>query len=156
MNRQVKYTLLAIAFGIMTVIYITSNYSLMINGTGSLGNWAFLVKHGTLPTKVGQYAAFYPPANPYYDNKPFIKIVGGMEGDTVAVQDRLYSIGGKEIGLAKEFSLKGDKLDPSPAGIIPAGQYFMYATHKDSYDSRYLQMGWISEGSIIGIAIPVL
>lgn len=156
MKKQTKYILIALAFSATAVIYITSNYRLMINATASLGNWAFLVKLGTLPVKDGEYAAFYPPSNPYYGHKPFVKIVAGMGGDTVIEQDRIYYVGEKEIGRAKEFSLKGEKLDKGPVGVIPQGQYFMYAPHKDSYDSRYLQMGWISADHIIGVAIPVL
>ena len=35
-------------------------------------------------------------------------------------------------------------------GVIPAGHYYVYAPHKDSLDSRYALVGWISEEEIIG------
>ncbi len=156
MKKPTRNLIAALAFSVTLVVYITTNYSLMINSTGSLGNFAFLVKRGVIPSKIGEYAAFYPPPNPYCGHKPFIKIIGGIGGDTVIANDGVYSIGELQIGVAKEFSLKGDKLDPGSVGLIPPGQYFMYSPHKDSYDSRYSQMGLIPTDHIIGTAIPIL
>ena len=156
MKKQIKYPILALGFACLVATYIVSHYRFMINATGSLPNFGFLVKLGTYPIKDGEYAAFYPPHNKYYNDKPFIKIVGGLEGGTVIEQDRIFYVGEKEIGYAKETSIKGDKLDPGPVGVIPPGQYFMYSPHRDSYDSRYSQIGWIPRSRIIGVAIPVL
>ena len=148
--------LITISLCAALMIFLRTHYQIQINSTGSLPNFAFLVKLGTIPTKVGEYVAFYPPANPYYGRKSFVKIIGGVGGDIVTHKDRVFYVSGREIGRAKEVGLKGERLEMGPLGVIPEGQYFMYGKHKDSYDSRYLAMGWIPRSDIIGTAIPIL
>lgn len=157
MSKRSKLLIASFAPAIGAFLWITSNYVLLVNATGSLGNWAFIVKKGVIPTKVGEYIAFMPPVNPYYNNKPFIKIIGGVAGEEVnADENRVFSVSGRLIGKAKDVSVTGDALLPGPTGIIPEHHYFVYSPKKDSYDSRYHQIGWISEDRVVGTAIPVL
>ncbi len=135
-------------------------YQIGINLTESLPQKIFLIKKGTLP-KRNDYAAFYKP-NKWYKNS-FVKQVIGLEGDEIKIEaDKVLIIikanGNKQIidaGIIKEFSLHGEKLARINARIIPVGYHFVHATHKDSLDSRYSDIGLISSEEIIGVAVPV-
>lgn len=112
----------------------------------------------------------------------FIKLVGGFEGDEIkAIEKETYldgksigeakdfkelpihseiewkyrevSVGGKVIGVAKTHSLKGKPLEMVSPGIIPPHKFFAYTPHKDSFDSRYNDLGLIDAKDIIGTAI---
>jgi conjugal transfer pilin signal peptidase TrbI len=155
-KKSKKYIILGlILINLCGMIYVNSNFSLMVNISYSLDNLAFWVKKKQLPSRKGQYVAFIAPNNKLYD-KPFVKIVAGMPGDVIEIKNRILYINGHELCVAKEFSKAGDKLEISKEGIIPAGKYFMYSTNKDSYDSRYSNIGLVDESSIIGVATPIL
>lgn len=135
-------------------VWIQANYSLMFNRTGSLGNMAFWVTKGVLPTKVGEYIAFDPPANPYY-SQSFVKIIGGVAGDQINVKGDTHEVNGINLTVLTKTK-KGDPLYPGPVGLIPEGQYFVYGTHERSYDSRYQKIGLIPQEKVIGRAFPIL
>ena len=84
-----------------------------------------------------------------------IKIVRGVPGDLVTWQGRDVYINGKYVATAKTHSLKGIPLERGPEGVIPAGHYFLWTPHKDSYDSRYADIGWIPKELIRGFASPL-
>ena len=97
------------------------------------------------------------PANPYYpDGAPFLKIIAGMPGDTVTRKDRMFYVNGQFVAEAKEFTKAGNPLTPGPSGVIPPGHYFVWTPHKDSYDSRYNEIGWITTQHILGTARRLL
>jgi conjugal transfer pilin signal peptidase TrbI len=159
-KRSKKYIKKYIILGLILInlgymIYVNLNYSLMVNTTYSLDNLAFWVKKKQLPSEPGQYVAFTAPNNKLYE-QPFVKIVAGLPGDVIEINNRTFYINGKEICKAKEFSKTGEKLEITKEGIIPAGKYFMYSTNKDSYDSRYSYIGLVDESNIIGVATPIL
>jgi conjugal transfer pilin signal peptidase TrbI len=60
---------------------------------------------------------------------------------------------GKEIGVIKAWSKKTEPLSAIQSGIIPSNKFFAYTTHKDSFDSRYNDLGLIDAKDIIGTAI---
>lgn len=130
------------------------NYQLFINQSDSLPGSVFLVQKRVLPAR-GDYVVFTPPPNPYHRDL-FLKVVGGTEGDVVRERIGVFYVGSQPIGPAKPTSQKGDPLQPGPVGTIGEGQYFVYGTHKDSYDSRYAAIGWIGADRIIGRAIRLL
>ena len=155
MSKNIKATIAILILSAVLAVIINFKYAIMINATGSLGNWAFLIEKGVIPQEKGKYIAFIPPSNPYY-TKTFIKIIGGVSGDEVTQQDRIYYVNGTRIGKAKEVSLKGEPLDMGPVGAIPEDHYFVYTPMKDSYDSRYKTIGWIPKGLVVGTAYPIL
>ena len=130
-------------------------YLFTVNRTESLTHWAFIVDRRANP-KRGDLIYFAPPKNPYYADTGFVKIIAGVAGDTVRREAATYFVNDFEIGAAKPVSQKGDPLTPGPIGVIPHGSYFVFTPHKDSYDSRYKDIGWISRDRIIGVARPVL
>jgi len=134
---------------------LVSNYfKLLINTCDSLPYKVFLLRKDELPTSKGQLIVFNAKDNKKYKSA-FIKIIGGTPGDIVSRKDRSYFINGKFIGVAKETSKEGEVATLGPTGEIPHGQYFVYTTHPDSYDSKYEDIGWIKDTDILGIAYPI-
>jgi len=142
---------------IITISALSRYYIILYNRTESLPNKLFLVKKNTLPQKCGDYIAFKPTSNRYYKNEIFVKIVGGFPNDIITKShNRNVSINHRLVLKAKEKSLRGDSLEIIKfEGEIPQKYYFVYANHKDSYDSRYEEIGLINERKIIGIAVPI-
>lgn len=84
-----------------------------------------------------------------------IKEVGCGEGDLLMVQGKDYYCSANEyLGRAKDYSLKGERVDNFVYnGIVPEGKVFVIGHHKDSYDSRYF--GFINKQAIKAKAYPV-
>jgi conjugal transfer pilin signal peptidase TrbI len=64
-------------------------------------------------------------------------------------------INGKYLGIAKTHDLNGLPAEKQPVGVIPSKQYFAYTTHKDSYDSKYKEVGFIPADNVIGVAYEI-
>ena len=79
-----------------------------------------------------------------------LKEIGGVAGDVVEMQDRAFTVNGRQIGRAKETSVTGRPLEPGPVGIIEPGYLFVFGRSMDSYDSRYAEIGWVSMSQVIG------
>ena len=135
--------------------WTSTHYMLVTNESSSLPDFGYVVRLGTLPHK-GDYVAFRLMNDPFYGSVTVVKKVGGVGGDVVTALDRAYFVDGRMIGNAKPVSMTGVPLKAGPLGTIPTGQYFVYAPNKDSYDSRYANIGWIPAARIIGVAHPVL
>lgn len=88
------------------------------------------------------------------------------------ITDKEVYVNGKSIGIVKpfskkllpalefarnkkeeKFSIKEFSLNAIDAGKIPTHKFFAYTPHKDSFDSRYQEIGLIDEKDIIGTAI---
>jgi len=96
------------------------------------------------------YVFTFPKDTPYYKKgEVFIKYAKCVEGDKLEVKGLNYYCNGKLIGKAKTHDSKGKKVKNfTYNGIIPKDKVFMYAPHKDSYDSRY--WGFLDKEKIIG------
>ena len=160
-NRLSPRRLIAIA--VLLALFATykalaafhDRYLLTINHTESLSNWAFIVDRMQSP-KRGDLIYFVPPDNPYYKDTGFVKIVAGVAGDVVNRVGATFHVNGEPICDAKPISREGDPLIPGPVGVIPLDYYFVFTPHRDSYDSRYQDIGWIGRDRIIGVARPLL
>jgi len=94
----------------------------------------------------------------------------------VTFVEREIYVSGKKIGIIKPFTRKYEnfvkkqysvsppdntlkfddknyELHPIETGKIPAHKFFAYTPHRDSFDSRYKEIGLIDEKDIIGTAI---
>jgi conjugal transfer pilin signal peptidase TrbI len=137
------------------------HHAVLINASGSLPNWAFLIDRGTTPRR-GDVVAFDPPRTPlvirHFGQQPamFAKIVYGVGGDTVTRSGRTFFVNGRKVAVAKERSRFGEPLALGPTGTIPAGCYFVGTPHKDGFDSRYAGIGWPCSRWIIGTGTPIL
>lgn len=143
----IAYLLLIVAAALFQV-----HYGFGLNASPSLPYRFFLIHKGEMPQR-GDYVAFrWPGGGPYPAGVTFVKIVAGMAGDTVTRVERDFFVNGTHVGQAKTVSRQGVPLELGPAGVLPAGRYYVRAPHPDSLDSRYRLTGWVSEEQIIGRA----
>lgn len=133
----------------------------LINTSDSLPNWAFFIERHRVPGR-GDYVFFDPPVSPllrrHFGTKPLLfgKIVYGMPGDIVAHRGAVVMINGKPIARMKPLTRLGEPLTPGAVGAIPAGCYFAGSPHRDGFDSRYAEIGFVCGRQIIGVGEPVL
>ena len=132
-----------------------------VNTTDSLPNWAFLVDRSRLPAK-GEYVFFAPPRTALLRRhfgdraKPFGKIVYGVAGDVVARQGDVVTINGKAVVRMKARTRLGEPLAAGATGEIPAGCFFAATPHRDGFDSRYADIGFVCAHQIVGTGVPIL
>ncbi|MCF8708391.1 S26 family signal peptidase [Rhizorhapis sp. SPR117] len=136
-------------------------HAFLINTTDSLSNWAFLIHRNRIPGK-GDYVFFDPPASAllrrHFGAKPqmFGKIVYGVPGDYVGHDGMDVTINGVRVARMKPLTRFGEPLTPGATGPIPQGCYFAATPHKDGFDSRYAEIGFVCSRQIIGTGVPVL
>lgn len=107
--------------------------------------------------KKGDYVIFFISSKYIEGGRrvSLVKAVACDEGDTLTEQGNAYLCNGAFLCRAKDYSLKGEKLDHFHyTGVIPEGYAFMAGTHKDSYDSRYF--GFIKKSDIKYKAYPII
>lgn len=170
--RELRTHWKKIVLPVLAVLFMQLFVRLDINYTESLPHHAYLTFKGShWKLERGDYAAFaFPtehPVSPFRKGDHMMKIVIGVPGDTVVVnQDRSIQIlssdspgealmGGIRAGIAKAHSKSGRPLNHIEGGQIPAGRYYMYAPHRDSLDSRYEIVGLIGQQDILGYSIPL-
>lgn len=150
----VLYLLIPVAFAMFQ-----QNYRIGINETPSLPQTFFLI-HKRAPVGKGDYVSFRipPTVGPVKFNHNMIltKVVVGVAGDVVTVDNRVVFVNGTPVGYAKELSLKKEPLDPIEPVTVPAGHFYVLGLHKDSLDSRYTLVGLVPSANIIGRAFPIL
>lgn len=162
-NRKNTLLLLVgvLLVGLALLVKHNGRYEMRWNISDSLKALFFIVDTKELPKK-GDYVAFnyYDKSSQLYkmglSDAPqvvFIKQVVGVEGDVVTHQGREVFVNGQSMGFAKPFSKGGRKLEVNPfVGQIPKGYYYVYTPHKDSYDSRYADIGLVSIKEVRGKA----
>ncbi len=107
------------------------------------------------------FAPSDPLFNPYKDENTWYQSFKSPAADAIEkrkslnmeITDKTVSVAGKEIGVIKAWSKKTEPLSAIQSGIIPSNKFFAYTTHKDSFDSRYNDLGLIDAKDIIGTAI---
>jgi len=153
-----SFRLAFVALGVFVLLgfgvhQLRQHVTLSWNETESLPQSLFWVWKGEMPERE-DYVLFTPPSE-IKSKYPFIKIVGGISGDVIQVQNRMVVVSQTVIGIAKLFSKKGIALRAIKPGVIPSNHYFVYTKHRDSYDSRYQSIGLVPVDRIIGRAIPL-
>ncbi|MDA0345560.1 MAG: S26 family signal peptidase [Proteobacteria bacterium] len=146
-----------ILYVIMPIILLFAfslKYSIRINVSGSLPYKVFILDKGNKQAEIGKIMAFIAPNNGYYKGD-FAKYVMGIPGDEVKYEGDDVFVGNLYIGKVKIKSKEGDLLSKGPSGIIPKGHYFMASDHKDSFDSRYKNIGYVKDSNIIGTIYPI-
>ena len=144
----------ALAFA---TVAIPDDVLIGINVTDSLPGLVYVVRAGERPTVRGDTVAFRPPPNRFYPQRMvFVKKIQGLPGEHVTRVGRDFFINGKYVATAKWRARSGEPLVPGPVGVIPAGTYFVWTPHPDSYDSRYEDIGWIPAERLVGRARRLL
>jgi len=133
----------------------------LINTTDSLPNWAFIIHRNQVPAR-GDYVFFDPPPQPlvrrHFGARPhmFGKIVYGMPGDVVTHSGADVLINGKAVARMKRLTRFGEPLTPGATGPVPRGCYFAGTPHRDGFDSRYAEIGFVCQKQIVGTGEPIL
>lgn len=137
------------------------DHALMINSSESLPNWAFFVEKNADP-KQGDYVFFAPPRTPlllrHFGNNPspFGKRIIGLPGDIVSHAGSSVLVNGKVVARMKPLTRIGEKLTAGPTGAVPQGCYYVGTDHKDGFDSRYAEIGFVCRRQILGTGTPIL
>ena len=85
---------------------------------------------------------------------PVMKIARCLPAEHLKVSDRMYYCNGEYLGRAKEYSLRGEKVENFVFDdAVPPGKIFVMGEHRDSLDSRYF--GFIEATDVIAIGHPV-
>lgn len=147
--------------------------TLLMNRSGSLPHKAFLVLKGWKPER-GDYVTFtltpvsqtllgtpMPEAlsvTPVSQTRVSVtKQVVGVAGDVVRREGNHILVGDRAVGPLLKETADGLPLTPLAfEGMIPQGHVFVATTHERSFDSRYAEMGLITEACFLGKAIPLL
>lgn len=161
-HRAVMVAGIAVAIAVYPVLDRWGRRHLfLINTTNSLPNWAFLVNRDARPAR-GDLVFFAAPDSALLHRHfgahpaPFGKIVYGVAGDRITRQDRMFLVNGVPVARAKRRSLRGERLEPGPSGVLPRGCLFVATPHTNSFDSRYAEIGWICRERILGVGTPIL
>ena len=138
----------------------TPRVPVLFNWTPSLPYSVALVQYGPHTLRRGDYVVFAfageaQAAYPGLHGQPFFKIVRGMPGDAVTVEDRVVAINGEVVGQAKTHAYDRRPLDPISATVIPPGHYYVQGTSPDSFDSRYRASGLVRAEQVLGTVVPL-
>ncbi len=152
-KRLIQY--FSLILGINLLIWdLTPWFRLGFNVSHSIEGTVFIILKGS-EIRRGDMVAFYPPANPYKNDMWFVKYAAGFAGDSIEVKGREILLNGVSLGIAKEKTLSGKPLHVTGGGTIRQGEIFVWTPHKDSYDSRYQEIGNIPAGSVFGRAVRI-
>lgn len=88
-------------------------------------------------------------------NQHFTKKIVGVAGDVVAIEGKHVLVNGIKHVQLKNKTKNNKKLTPTIAQTIPQQHFFVIATHKDSFDSRYQEFGLVRENYIEGKVYPI-
>ncbi len=136
-------------------IVVGQNYRVAPQLSESLPQSMFLI-HLNEPVRVGQFVAYRPVPNEHFPaGVIFTKLVVGVSGDQITVDDRVVSLNGIPVGWAKERSKKWKALDPIAPGTVPVDHIYVLGLHRDSFDSRYAASGLIAASQVVGRAYPL-
>jgi conjugal transfer pilin signal peptidase TrbI len=142
---------LLIYFG-CTCLPESYRFSIFINRTESLPQTLFIKKGNVEVPSKGDYVVFSHPWIP----SNLVKEVVGVAGDCIYVEDDKVLVNGRDYGFCLLSSPRSDMIfSPVKSGVIPEGFFFVHASHKESFDSRYREMGLISLEQIKEVVCPV-
>ena len=158
--------LLAALLFYLPMSWFAANYRLaydMIEGVNCLPYTLFLIDLNDQDVTRGDYVAFRTlQMEPFYaDGTTAIKILAGVPGDHIRVDESGVAVNGEawgplfhmhEGGRLRELGKTLD--DYRRDEHVRDGRFWMLATHERSYDSRY--WGTIAQDQVIGRVIPLL
>jgi len=138
----------------------TPHVPILFNWTPSLPCRIAWLRPASLRPHRGDYVVFSFDGDakqhyPGLQGQPFLKIVRGLPGDVVSVDDRVVSVNGEVVGIAKTHTHDRRPLDPIAPLVIPSGHYYVQGTSPDSFDSRYRASGLVRADQIVGTVVPL-
>lgn len=120
------------------------------------------ILRNTTTSLPGTYFLYFPKMTPkrgdlttyaHTNGLTLMKRVIGIEGDVIRYDARgfLY-VNNERVGKPHPKNSQGEVLHAIPAGVIPKGHVFLYASHPQSLDSRYTEVGLIYHKHLSGKA----
>jgi conjugal transfer pilin signal peptidase TrbI len=153
-RRLARY--LAVFAALCLLVVVPWPYKIALNRTDSLPGLLYIIEKGKQPLK-GELVAFWPPPNRFYRHSWFVKRVVGVAGDMVTADaDNRVFVDGRPVGIAKKQSKAGIPLMAPVLGVIPPQHFFAATRHRDGFDSRYGDIGFVHVDRIIGRAYRIL
>lgn len=111
-----------------------------INSSESLPFYIFK----TSPVKSVEREMYVSLSHPFSHQDLFKQIVG-LPGDQITIHNQHVFINGQDYGYVYDSSPSGLSLSPISEGVIPEDFVFVYATHPQSFDSRYAEFGLVAK-----------
>ncbi|KDN94713.1 signal peptidase I [Hydrogenovibrio marinus] len=147
--------MLFVIIEIVGLHYLSQHFINPINLSTSLPQSAYLIEKGSSFSRGDKVLFSYQEHKHlvYTNGTQMVKIVAGVPGDKVEFKGHSFFINGKYFGKYKDYSIKGVKLVPNKSHVLGKDEYFMYATNPDSFDSRYVYMGYVKKSQILGKVI---
>lgn len=115
----------------------------------------FIIEFGS-DFEVGDFVRFEYQSDDqrfYKNGMPMVKMLVAGPGDEVTFEGQSFFINQVYYGEAKKFSKSGKPLTKNVSKTLGEDEYFVYAPHPDSFDSRYISTGYISKSQIKGKSI---
>ena len=126
-----------------------------VNASWSDGAWGYLALPIVGEPGLGDTVLFDPPQD-VGAAVPYLKTVRGLPDGRVAVGlARTIVVDGRVLGTAKARARDGRLLSAITPGLIPNGHYFLHGPHRDSYDSRYAEIGFVPRQRIRARAVAL-
>ena len=132
--------------------WLVAQHYLLFNWTASLPYHVVWLHRGTTDLARGDLIVYRYEGDELMHLKKgqrFFKRIAGLPGDNVTVDERRVLVNGADVGIAKQYTLDGHRLDTLPPGLIPPGYFYVQGTHEMSFDSRYRESGLVQAGQII-------
>jgi conjugal transfer pilin signal peptidase TrbI len=128
----------------------------LINRSPSLPNWAFIVeKHfGKVPSAFGKIVYGVPGDEIVHRGARVFVRFG--PGDDNRINPRSAAGGEVQVAFIKPRSSVGEVLRPGPTGVIPNDCFYMGSRHRDGFDSRYADIGFVCKHQLVGVANKVI
>ena len=133
--------------------WLVAQHYLLFNWTASLPYHVVWLHPGTTRFTRGDLIVYRYAGEELMQLKKgqrFFKRIVGVSGDQISVEDRRVLINGADVGIAKQYTLDGHRLERLPPGLIPDDYFYVQGTHEMSFDSRYRQSGLVHVSQIIG------
>lgn len=111
-----------------------------INSSNSLPFYIFK----TSPIETIEKGMYVSLSHPFSHQDLFKQIIG-LPGDQITIFGQHVYIGNKDYGFVYKTSPSGLSLSPISEKVIPEGFFFVYATHPQSFDSRYAEFGLVAK-----------
>lgn len=121
------------------------------NTTESLP-FSFFISYQGNASKKGSYVSIQHPKSP---SILLAKRIAGVAGDKISISEHYIFINGQNFGRIKDSFSNGETLTPIQEETIPKGYIFAYASHPNSFDSRYEDFGLIDTNNIREVLWPL-
>lgn len=152
---------------LLEISLLITNHKISIGVSDSLPFHIFLVNKniGNLKNlKSADYIQFRNKNTKYYNGKYITKQILATGGDVLEINQFNKPINNIQAKIefngtildVKDFTPLGTKLHTNNIEKIPENYFFVIGTHKNSFDSRYMEFGLINREDIIGTVKPLL